>query len=126
MGLHSDQSLVVPDPWREPWALNVIWCLHDCKFENGSTLFIPGSNKWVNRSEVPDNAIDMLQPFEAKAGSIIVMEGRVRTTSTTWGLRTNIMFPDMAHLRRQHHQGSRSVTFGSANAPKKPTRFVSS
>lgn len=85
MGLHSDQSLVVPDPWKEPWALNVIWCLHDCKFENGSTLFIPGSNKWVNRSDVPPNAVDMLQPFEAKAGSIIVMEGRVRTPRSPYG-----------------------------------------
>lgn len=26
MALHSDQSLVFPDPWREILALNVIWC----------------------------------------------------------------------------------------------------
>lgn len=26
MALHSDQSLVFPDPWKEIWALNVIWC----------------------------------------------------------------------------------------------------
>ncbi|KAF1810302.1 PhyH-domain-containing protein [Eremomyces bilateralis CBS 781.70] len=81
MGLHSDQSLVVPDPWKEPWALNVVWCLNDVYFENGATLFIPGSHKWMNRSDVPDNADQLLRPFEAKAGSIIVMEGRVWHTS---------------------------------------------
>lgn len=26
MALHSDQSLVFPDPWHDVWALNVIWC----------------------------------------------------------------------------------------------------
>jgi len=81
MGLHSDQSLVVPDPWKEAWALNVIWCLTDVYFENGATLYIPGSHKWINRSEVPDNANKLLRPFEAKAGSFVVMEGRVWHTS---------------------------------------------
>lgn len=28
MALHSDQSLVFPDPWQNIWALNVIWCMH--------------------------------------------------------------------------------------------------
>lgn len=28
MALHSDQSIVFPDPWRDIWALNVIWCKH--------------------------------------------------------------------------------------------------
>src|SRR5690606_1582970 len=27
MALHSDQALVVPEPWLAPWAMNVIWCL---------------------------------------------------------------------------------------------------
>jgi len=81
MGLHSDQSLVVPDPWKEPWALNVIWCLNDVYFENGATLYIPGSHRWVNRTDVPDNANKLLRPFEAKAGSFVVMEGRVWHTS---------------------------------------------
>lgn len=26
MALHSDQSIVFPDPWHDVWALNVIWC----------------------------------------------------------------------------------------------------
>lgn len=45
MALHSDQSLVFPDPWQDIWALNVIWCLTDVTKENGATLYIPGSNK---------------------------------------------------------------------------------
>lgn len=81
MGLHSDMSLVVPDPWKEIWALNVIWCLTDVYFENGATLYIPGSNKIVYQTEVPKNARQLLRPFEAKAGSIIVMDGRVWHTS---------------------------------------------
>lgn len=81
MGLHSDMSLVVPDPWKEIWALNVVWCLTDVYLENGATLYIPGSNKWVYESEVPKNAKKLLKPFTAKAGSILVMDGRVWHTS---------------------------------------------
>jgi ectoine hydroxylase-related dioxygenase (phytanoyl-CoA dioxygenase family) len=81
MGLHSDQSLVSPDPWLTINALNVIWCLTDCYFENGATLYIPGSNKWERREDIPKNAKQLLKPFEAKAGSIIVMDGRVWHTS---------------------------------------------
>jgi hypothetical protein len=81
MGLHSDQSLVTPEPWLTINALNTIWCLNDCYFENGATLYIPGSNKWERRSDIPDTANKMLQPFEAKAGSMIVMDGRVWHTS---------------------------------------------
>lgn len=81
MALHSDQSLVVPDPWEKPWAVNIIWCLSDVYFENGATLFIPGSHKWKRKLEVPDNANEMLKPFVAKAGSIIAMDSRVWHTS---------------------------------------------
>lgn len=81
MGLHSDMALVVPDPWKEIWALNVIWCVTDMYFENGATLYIPGSNKWEYENEVPRNAKKLLKPFEAKAGSIVVMDGRVWHTS---------------------------------------------
>ena len=81
MGLHSDQSLVVSDPWNQPWALNVIWCLTDVYFENGATLYIPESHRWRYKSEVPDNANEMLRPFVAKAGSFVVMDGRLWHTS---------------------------------------------
>lgn len=81
MALHSDQSLVMPQPWVHPWAMNIIWCLTDVTFENGATLFIPGSHHWRTRDEVPPDAYKSLQPFEAKAGSIIAMEGRIWHTS---------------------------------------------
>ena len=81
MGLHSDQSLVVPEPWVQPWALNIIWCLTDVTFENGATLFIPGSHRWTSRAEVPADADRQLRPFEAKAGAVIAMEGRIWHTS---------------------------------------------
>ena len=81
MALHSDQSLVVPPPWLAPWAVNIIWCLTDVSFENGATLYIPGSHLWRERADVPPDADKRLRPFEAKAGSIIVMDGRMWHTS---------------------------------------------
>ena len=81
MALHSDQSLVMPSPWVHPWAMNIIWCLTDVTFENGATLFIPGSHRWQTRADVPPDAHKRLRPFEAKAGSIIAMEGRIWHTS---------------------------------------------
>jgi len=81
MALHSDQSLVVPEPWLQPWALNIIWCLTDVTFENGATLHVPGSHRWERRADVPRDADRRLKPFEARAGSIIAMDGRVWHTS---------------------------------------------
>lgn len=81
MGLHSDLSLQCPDPWHAPWNLNIIWALTDVYFENGATLFIPDSHKWVHYTDVPANAESMLTPFTAKAGSIIAMDGRLWHTS---------------------------------------------
>lgn len=81
MPLHSDQALVVPEPWLEPWSVNIIWCLTDMTFENGATLHIPGSQYWRSQADVPADAMQRLQPFEAKAGSIVAMDGRVWHTS---------------------------------------------
>ncbi|KAL4941888.1 hypothetical protein BDV06DRAFT_172901 [Aspergillus oleicola] len=83
MALHSDQSLIVPEPWEEAWGLNIIWCLDDVYFENGATLVIEGSHRWTRRHEVPDTAetSQMLKPFTAKAGSIVAMDARVWHTS---------------------------------------------
>ncbi len=81
MALHSDLSLVIPEPWHDPWAVNIIWCLTDVTFENGATLFVPGSHLWRTRADVPADADARLIPFEAKAGSIIVMDGRMWHTS---------------------------------------------
>ena len=81
MPLHSDQALVTPEPWLHPWAMNIIWCLTDVRFENGATLFLPGSHRFARRSELPPDPLSHMRPFEARAGSIIAMEGRVWHTS---------------------------------------------
>ncbi|MFL0414236.1 phytanoyl-CoA dioxygenase family protein [uncultured Sphingomonas sp.] len=81
MALHSDQSIVVPAPWHDAWAINIIWCLSDVRFENGATLFIPGGHRWQSHDDVPGDAKDRLRPFEAKAGSIVAMDGRLWHTS---------------------------------------------
>jgi len=81
MKLHSDQGIVVPEPWFHPWSINVIWCLDDIDTENGATRYIPGSHKIRWKSELPENAIGKAVPFEAQAGSIVVMDGRIWHTS---------------------------------------------
>lgn len=81
MMLHSDQSLVVPEPWSEPCTMNVIWCFTDVRFDNGATLHVPGSQHIERRSDVPADLAERLVPFEAPAGSIIAMDGRVWHTS---------------------------------------------
>lgn len=81
MRLHSDQSIVVPEPWYHPWAINVIWCLDDVDEENGATRFIPGSHKIRWRSELPGDATEKTMPFQAQAGSIVAMDGRLWHTS---------------------------------------------
>jgi ectoine hydroxylase-related dioxygenase (phytanoyl-CoA dioxygenase family) len=81
MALHSDLSLVMPEPWHAPLSLNIIWCLSDVRGENGATLYIPGSHLWRTRTDAPEDAHERLRPFEAKAGSIIAMDGRMWHTS---------------------------------------------
>ena len=81
MSVHSDQALVVPEPWVHPWSMNIIWCLTDVRFENGATLFLPGSHRFERRSDLPADPVAGMRPFEAPAGSIIAMDGRVWHTS---------------------------------------------
>ena len=81
MPLHSDQAIVVPEPWHHPWALNIIWCLTDVRADNGATLFLPGSHRCLRRADLPPDPLSRMRPFEAEAGSIIAMEGRVWHTS---------------------------------------------
>jgi ectoine hydroxylase-related dioxygenase (phytanoyl-CoA dioxygenase family) len=81
MGIHSDQALVVPGPWVDRWAINVIWCFADIRPENGATRYVQGSHLCANRSDLPTDLEGALVPFSAPAGSIAVMDGRAWHTS---------------------------------------------
>ncbi|MET0458750.1 MAG: phytanoyl-CoA dioxygenase family protein [Ilumatobacteraceae bacterium] len=81
MVVHSDQAAVMPEPWVVPQTVNIIWCLTDVHADNGATLHIPGSHRYRTLADVPDDPIAHMVPFEAAAGSVIVMEGRVWHTS---------------------------------------------
>ena len=81
MNLHSDQALVIPPPWDQPWAMNVIWCLDDIDAENGATRYLPGSHRFRSFEDVPADAAAKLRSFEASAGSFVAMEGRIWHTS---------------------------------------------
>ncbi|KAJ9252843.1 hypothetical protein DTO195F2_7264 [Paecilomyces variotii] len=103
MGLHSDLSLQCPAPWEKTWAANVIWCITDIYEENGATMYIPGSHQW----KTPDDVISgeeekkLYKPFEAKAGSIVVMDGRL------WHNSGSNVTKDV----------DRALLFGAYNAP---------
>ncbi len=81
MSLHSDQALVAPEPWLAPWSMNIIWCLDDVYFENGATLYLPGSQRCALRDELPRTPLGQMRAFEAPRGSILAMDGRVWHTS---------------------------------------------
>lgn len=81
MVVHSDLAAVMPEPWLTPLTVNIIWCLTDVRSDNGATLYIPGSHHYRTADDVPTDPISHMIPFEAKAGSIIAMEGRVWHTS---------------------------------------------
>ncbi len=81
MSLHSDQALVVPEPWLAPWSMNIVWCLDDVVRENGGTLYLPGSQRFTRRAEVPANPLPRMEAFTAPRGSIVAVDGRVWHTS---------------------------------------------
>jgi hypothetical protein len=56
MRVHSDQALVIPPPWSQPWAMNVIWCLDDVHEHNGATRYLAGSYRYTTFEEVPSDA----------------------------------------------------------------------
>lgn len=81
MVVHSDLAAVMPGPWTVPLSANVIWCLTDVHADNGATLYLPGSHRFTSTADLPADPIRHMVPFEASAGSIIVMDGRVWHTS---------------------------------------------
>jgi fumagillin biosynthesis dioxygenase len=81
MNLHSDQAIVIPEPWNDAWAMNIIWCLDDVREANGATRYVPGSHRVTRRSKLPADAVARTRAFEAPAGSIIAMDGRMWHTS---------------------------------------------
>jgi hypothetical protein len=81
MVVHSDLAAVAPEPWVAPQTVNVIWCLTDVRADNGATRYIPGSHRYTTMADLPADPLAAMVPFEAAAGSIIVMEGRVWHTS---------------------------------------------
>jgi fumagillin biosynthesis dioxygenase len=95
MRIHSDQALIMPGPWTDCLAMNIIWCFDDVRRENGATRYIPGSHLWQRLEDVPPDAEDRLQSFTAPAGSLIAMEGRMWHTSganTTESERRSMAF----------------------------------
>jgi ectoine hydroxylase-related dioxygenase (phytanoyl-CoA dioxygenase family) len=77
-GLHQDQSLIAPYHFAgAPVLVNTVYILQDVDEVNGGTLIIPGSHK-LQRDD--DGAFGALPPainLEAKAGTIMLMDGRV-------------------------------------------------
>ncbi|MEM7100080.1 MAG: phytanoyl-CoA dioxygenase family protein [Pseudomonadota bacterium] len=81
MVLHSDLSVVLPEPWHAMWSVNAIWCLDDVYAENGATLYLPGSHHIERRDQLPEDIEPYLEPMQASAGSLVVMDGRLWHTS---------------------------------------------
>jgi fumagillin biosynthesis dioxygenase len=110
MNPHNDQSTVMPEPWTTRYTMNAIWCLDDADEANGSTRYLPGSHRFATFSEVPDDPAAAMVAFEAKAGSVILMDGRLWHTSganTTEARERALLFAFYARsfLRHQNNWG---------------------
>ncbi|MEQ1788511.1 MAG: phytanoyl-CoA dioxygenase family protein [Acidimicrobiales bacterium] len=81
MNAHNDQSTVMPEPWTTRFTMNAIWCLDDTDEANGATRYLPGSHRLTRFADVPSDPTVGMQPFEAAAGSVILMDGRLWHTS---------------------------------------------
>ena len=81
MNADCDQSTIMPEPWTDVWCLNAIWCLDDVDEGNGATRYLPGSHRFTRFAEVPTDPKAGMRPFEAGAGSVVFMHGRMWHTS---------------------------------------------
>jgi ectoine hydroxylase-related dioxygenase (phytanoyl-CoA dioxygenase family) len=81
MNAHNDQSTVMPEPWTTRFTMNAIWCLDDTDEANGATRYLPGSHRLTCFADVPDDPTEGMRSFEAAAGSVILMDGRLWHTS---------------------------------------------
>lgn len=99
MALHSDQALVAPESWTAAWSMNVIWCLDDVYEASGATRYIPGSHRFQRAADLPANSLQQTVAFEAPAGSIVVMDGRVWHTS---GANVRVAAAVLARNREYH------------------------
>jgi ectoine hydroxylase-related dioxygenase (phytanoyl-CoA dioxygenase family) len=81
MNAHCDQSTIMPEPWPVQHCLNAIWCLDDVDEGNGATRYLPGSHLYTRFADVPGDPKQGMRPFEASAGSVIIMHGRMWHTS---------------------------------------------
>lgn len=81
MPIHSDLGFVSPPPWLAPHSMNIIWCLDDIYESNGATRYIPGSHLFQSLDDLPVEPMQHTVAFEASAGSVIAMDGRMWHTS---------------------------------------------
>lgn len=110
MNAHNDQSTVMPEPWPTRYTMNAIWCLHDVDEANGATRYLPGSHRYSCFAEVPDDPKAGMRSFEAAAGDVILMDGRLWHTSgenTTTDRERALLFAFYARsfLRHQNNWG---------------------
>jgi ectoine hydroxylase-related dioxygenase (phytanoyl-CoA dioxygenase family) len=108
MNAHNDQSTVMPEPWPTRYTMNAIWCLHDTDEANGATRYLPGSHRLQRFTDVPTDPTADMRSFEAAAGSVILMDGRLWHTSgenTTTDRERALLFAFYARsfLRHQNN-----------------------
>ena len=108
---HSDQSTVMPEPWPTRFTMNAIWCLDDADEANGATRYLPGSHRITCFADVPDDPKARMRSFEASAGSVILIDGRLWHTSgenTTADRERALLFAFYARsfLRHQNNWGA--------------------
>ena len=73
--IHADQGFL-PEPWHDPWAVQVMWLLDEFTAENGATRVVPGSHL---RQGQPARAVAYRDtvPVCGPAGSLAVFDARV-------------------------------------------------